>query len=90
MHIRIHAVDSKGRRVPMANNKLTFNIEGDARIVAVDNGNIRSNEMSVGNERCLYQGSALVILRAGRTSSKITLTVRADGFKTQKINLKTL
>ena len=90
MHIRIHAVDSKGRRVPMANNKLTFNIEGDARIVAVDNGNIRSNEMSVGNERCLYQGSALVILRAGRTSSKITLTVNADGFKTQRIKLKTL
>lgn len=90
MHIRIHAVDHKGRKVPMADNRLTFSVEGDARIVAVDNGNIRSNEMSVGNKRSLYQGSALVILRSGRTPSKITLTVKAEGFRTQRIHLRTL
>ncbi|WP_027453530.1 glycoside hydrolase family 2 TIM barrel-domain containing protein [Segatella baroniae] len=89
-HIRIQAVDSKGRRVYAANNDLMFKVEGDARIIAVDNGNLYSNELHVANHRHLYNGSALVILRAGKTPSKITLTVTSKDFKTQKITLKTL
>jgi beta-galactosidase len=90
MHIRINAVDSKGRKVPYANEKLTFQVEGDARIVAVDNGDMVSDEVHVSNERSLYHGSALVILRAGKTAGKITLTVKGDGYKTQKLTLKTM
>jgi beta-galactosidase len=67
-----------------------FKVEGDARIIAVDNGNLYSNELHVANHRHLYNGSALVILRAGKTPSKITLTVTSKDFKTQKITLKTL
>ena len=89
-HIRILALDNKGRRVPTAQQKLSFKVEGDARIVAVDNGNNLSNELHVTTERSLYNGSALVILRAGKKSGKITLTVSGEGFKSQKITLKTM
>lgn len=86
-HIRVTVIDRKGRRVPYAFEELTFRIEGDAHIVAVDNGDITSNEMMVGNKRTLYNGSALVILRAGCTPGTVTLTVSAHGYKTQKIKL---
>ena len=89
-HIRIFAIDNKGRRVPTARQKLSFKVEGDARIVAVDNGNNLSDELHVGTERSLYNGSALVILRAGKTSGKITLTISGEGFKSQRITLKTI
>lgn len=85
--------------------KLTFTVKGDADIVAVDNGNIYSDELHVGKkqlnktaERALYQGSALVILRAGTQPSKVELTVACEnavsGQKSaasgvQKGNLKT-
>ncbi len=83
-HIRVMAVDSKGRRVPMAQQKLKFSVEGDARIVAVDNGNIISDELHVATERSLFNGSALVILRAGRTAGKVKLKVSdADGRNAQ-------
>ena len=87
MHVRVYAVDKKGRRVmdlkdKNAFSKLTFTVKGDADIVAVDNGNINSDELHVGKkqlnktaERALYQGSALVILRAGTQPSKVELTV---------------
>ena len=87
MHVRVYAVDKKGRRVmnlkdKNAFSKLTFTVKGDADIVAVDNGNIYSDELHVGKkqlnktaERALYQGSALVILRAGTQPSKVELTV---------------
>lgn len=110
MHVRVYAVDKKGRRVMdlkdmNAFSKLTFTVKGVADIVAVDNGNINSDELHVGKkqlnktaERALYQGSALVILRAGTQPSKVELTVAcenaASGQKSaasgvQKGNLKT-
>ena len=90
MHVRVHAVDRKGRRVWDAQDELTFTVEGDARIVAVDNGNIYSHEAHVGNTRRLYDGSALVILRAGHTPGKVVLTVTDTTGKKVKVNLQTL
>lgn len=90
MHVRVFAVDKKGRRVMDLKDKnafsnLTFTLKGDADIVAVDNGNIYSDELHVGKkqlnktaERALYQGSALVILRAGTQPSKVELTVASE------------
>ena len=89
MHLRIEAVDSKGRRVPMAQDELKFEVEGDASIVAVSNGDINSDELNVTDHRRLWNGSALVILRAGKTASKITLKTSADGYKTVKTLLTT-
>ena len=90
MHVRVHAVDRKGRRVWSAQDELTFTVEGDARIVAVDNGNIYSHEAHVGNVRRLYDGSALVILRAGHAPGKVVLTVTDTTGKKAKVNLQTL
>ena len=110
MHVRVFAVDKKGRRVVDLKDKnafsnLTFTVKGDADIVAVDNGNINSDELHVGKkqlnktaERALYQGSALVILRAGTQPSKVELTVscknavsgvQSAASGVQKSNLKT-
>ena len=88
-HIRIWAVDSKGRKVYNANQELTFIVDGDAQIVGVDNGDITSEELTVGNKRRLFNGSAFVILRAGEKPSNITLQVSATGYKTVKAKLQT-
>ena len=88
-HIRIEAVDSKGRRVPMVQDELTFEVEGDARIVAVSSGDHNSDELNVTDHRHLYNGSALVILRAGKAPSKVLLKTTADGFKSITTKLET-
>ena len=82
MHIRIEAVDNKGRRVPMAQDELKFEVEGDAKIAAVSNGDINSEELNVTSHRRLWNGSALVILRAGKTPSKVTLKTTSEAYKT--------
>lgn len=89
-HIRIYAVDKKGRRVYNAQQELHFKVEGDAKIVAVDNGDINSNELHVGSQRKLYNGSALVILRSGRKPGKVRLSVQSPDFKEQSITLVTI
>ena len=101
MHVRIYAVDKKGRRVlnvkdAKAFDKLTFQVKGDANIVAVDNGNIASDELHIGKtqleksiQRNLFQGSALVILRAGDKPGKIELSVVGEKMKAKKLVLNT-
>ena len=89
MHVRIQAVDSKGRRVPMAQDELHFAVEGDATIAAVSNGDINSAELNAVDHRHLWNGSALVILRAGQSSSKIVLKTSANGYKTVATKLET-
>ncbi|MBM6993177.1 MAG: DUF4982 domain-containing protein [Prevotella sp.] len=88
-HIRVTAVDSKGRRAFSAQQKLTFTVDGDARIVAVDNGNNTSNELHATNVRSLYNGSALVILRAGKKAGKVVLKVKDDAGHSAKLVLVT-
>lgn len=101
MHVRIYAVDKKDRRVlnmkdAKAFDKLTFQVKGDANIVAVDNGNIASDELHIGKtqlektiQRNLFQGSALVILRAGKQNGKVELLVSSDKMKARKLVLNT-
>lgn len=101
MHVRVYAVDKKGRRVlnvkdAKAFDKLTFTVKGDANIVAVDNGNISSDELHIGKtqlektiQRNLFQGSALVILRAGKQNGKVELMVSSDKMKARKLVLNT-
>ena len=101
IHVRIYAVDKKGRKVlnvkdAKAFDKLTFTVKGDANIVAVDNGNIASDELHIGKtqlektiQRNLFQGSALVILRAGDKPGKIELSVAGEKMKAKKLVLNT-
>lgn len=89
-HIRVSAVDKKGRRVQGEHGLLTFSVDGPAEIVGVINGDITSEELTVGNTRRLYNGTATVILRSKREAGKVTLTVTADGLKTSKLAMKTM
>ena len=88
-HVRVVAVDKKGRRVHGAQAKLRFGVEGPAEIVGVINGDITSNELTVGNERSLFNGTATVILRSKQKAGKVTLSVSTDGMKTVKVPVKT-
>ncbi|MBO5185613.1 MAG: DUF4982 domain-containing protein [Prevotella sp.] len=88
-HIRVEAIDKKGRRMMGAADKVTFTVNGPAEIVGVINGDITSEELTVGNTRRLYNGTVTVILRSTDTSGKVTLTADADGLKPAKITMKT-
>ena len=100
MHVRVYAVDKKGRRVVSPKDKsafakLLFSVKGNADIVAVDNGDMASDELASKQqlaktaERSLFMGSALVILRSQTDASKVELTVKSDkAKKTVKLETK--
>ena len=80
-HVRLTAVDAKGRRCYSYDDELKFKVDGDASIVAVTNGDISTDEIATQQHIRLWQGQAMVILRAGRQPSKVTLTTIPKTFK---------
>ena len=88
-HVRITAVDKKGRKVQTTDQEVTFAVEGNAQIVAVVNGDINSEEMLVGNTRRLFNGTCTVILRSTREPGNVTLTATAQGMKPVKLVMAT-
>lgn len=88
-HIRIMAVDSKGRRVPNAVAEVKVSVAGDAQLVAMSNGNINSDELNVTDQQALFNGSCLAILRSGVASSPVVVNITAPGLKATKLKLAT-
>lgn len=86
-HLRVTAVDGKGRRVPTAVGAVTLSIEGDASLVAMSNGNQRSDESCVAHTRQLFNGSVLGILRAGHASGRVVVTATCPGMKQARLVL---
>jgi beta-galactosidase len=89
-HVRVTAVDSKGRVVPTADAEITFEVEGDARVVATDNGNMASDELHTSPVRSLYRGRALVILRAGHQAGPVTLRAKSSTYPTATLKINSI
>lgn len=83
-HVVVEALDAKKRRDFGAHQLVEFSVEGPAEIVGVINGDMSSPELTVGSQRSLYQGRAVVILRSKPEAGKVTLTAKGEGYKPVK------
>ena len=89
-HLRIYAVDSKGRRVYTATGDVKVTIDGTAATLsAMSSGNQASDELNVVDHRLLYNGSVFAILRSDINAGTITVTVTCDGLKSAKAKFTT-
>lgn len=86
--VTVTVLDSAGVEVPTAEPLIRFGVEGDARIEGVDNGDQVSHESFKTDHVRLFEGKALVIIRAGRAPGTVTLTARADGLAPATLRLR--
>lgn len=87
MHVRVWAVDSRGRRVWDAGQDVKFDVDGGAKIVAVSSGDITSDEPVISDHRHLFRGSAMAILRSDKSKGTVKLRVSAPGLGQKTIKL---
>ena len=101
-HVRVEAIDKKGRVVPITTQDVHFSIDtapsltgraggesAAAHIAAVSSGDHYSDELTQTDHRRLFDGRCLAILRAGQMPATVTLTATADGLKPAKLKLQT-
>jgi len=86
--ITVEVQDENGTMVPDAGNQIKFEIEGDARIVGVDNGNPVSHESLKGSTIKAFNGKCLVVVQAGEKSGNVTLTASSEGISAGKVEIR--
>jgi beta-galactosidase len=72
--VTVEAVDANGRPLPDADQDIHFTLSGPGSIMAVGNGDGTSVESYQGDHRHLFQGRAIVIVRASINPGPIQLT----------------
>ena len=85
--ITVEGVDANGELHPNAEHQITFSLKGPGSIAAVGSGDLQSEEPYRGNQRKLFRGKALVIVRTSRTAGALTLTATAPGLKPATLNI---
>ncbi|MFC1552259.1 glycoside hydrolase family 2 TIM barrel-domain containing protein [Candidatus Latescibacterota bacterium] len=88
-YVLVEALDEKGTLCPLADNLVTFEIEGPAEIAGVGNGNPLSLEPFQANNRKLFYGKAMLILRSLRDQSgNISVTARSEDLGESNVTLR--
>lgn len=81
--VNISVVDREGREVPDADNMIRFELEGDATIIGVGNGDPSSHEpdkCAAGAwQRSLFNGKCQVIIQSGTKPGIIHFDAKAAG-----------
>jgi beta-galactosidase len=74
--IAVDALDSRGRAVPTANDKLAFRVSGAGRLIREGNGDPDSLESDKASKRSLFKGLAQLIVQ----SNGVPGDIRIDAF----------
>ena len=89
-YILVEAVDKEGNPCPIADDMVTFKLEGPAEIAGIGNGNPLSMEPFQDSEHSLFFGKAMLVLRSKEgKSGSVTITATADGYDTAKVQVDT-
>jgi beta-galactosidase len=85
--VTVTVQDRAGVSVPSAESLIRFRLSGDARIVGVDNGDAFSHTSLQAHHIRLFNGKALVIIRAGTKRGTATLSAEGEGLAPATIRL---
>jgi beta-galactosidase len=85
--VTVEAVDANGLPDLRANKEVEFQISGPGVIAAVGNGDGQDPDSYYSDRRTLYQGRALVVIRASRRIGPIKLTVNGSGLSNGSLTI---
>ena len=78
--LKVEALDSDGRPVPIASNKIAFQVSGAGKLIGVGNGNPNCQESDKESRRSLFNGLAQVILQSTKRPGEIHVEAVKDGW----------
>jgi beta-galactosidase len=88
-HVTVRIVDAEGRMVPTAADEVTFEVQGEGRLIGVDSGNQLSHEDYKANCRKAYNGMCLAIVQSTAKAGPIRVTASSPGLKAATATIQT-
>ncbi|MBN1491275.1 MAG: DUF4982 domain-containing protein [Phycisphaerae bacterium] len=86
-HITVQVTDRDGVVVPSAAGTIRFTVTGAGHNAGVDNGDTMSGEPYQANERSVWKGKALLVVRAARKPGPIAIEATSPGLTTGRLEL---
>lgn len=88
-HIVAQLVDESGNPVKHEERRINFSVEGDCRMLGIDNGSSTNIEGFQSNTVRTYRGKCLLIVQAEDEPGVITITAGSEGIKDSQVSIKT-
>jgi beta-galactosidase len=83
----VAVLDTQGRVVPVAGNKITFTVTGPAKLIGVGNGDPSSHEPDKSANRSAFNGLAQAIVQTTFQHGKIGIKAESPGLKAASITM---
>jgi beta-galactosidase len=87
VHVVAEVQDDQGRVVPMADNAITFEVEGEGKIIGLDNGNPLSHESFKAKQRTAFNGLCLAIVQSTSSRGQIRVTASSPSLKSNTLTI---
>lgn len=87
--ITVEVLDAEGNPVPIANNLIKFEIEGEGIIAGTDNGDATNHVSLKKPERNLFNGKALVVVQSTNKKGVILLKAKSESLREAQLEIKT-
>jgi beta-galactosidase len=88
-HLIVEIRDAQGRMVPTAANEIAFALEGEGRLIGVDNGDPFSHEDFKTNHRRAFNGMSLAIMQSTANPGSAKITATSPGLTPASITIGT-
>ncbi|HEY4380702.1 MAG TPA: glycoside hydrolase family 2 TIM barrel-domain containing protein [Acidobacteriaceae bacterium] len=88
-HLVVEVVDAQGRVVPLAENEVTFKVEGEGRLIGVDNGDPQSHDSYKVNQRKAFHGLCLAVVQATAKVGSVKIAATSPGLEAAAVSLVT-
>jgi beta-galactosidase len=75
-------------RVPDAAPEIKFTLDGPAKLLGIENGDLNSSATGKDGARNAYHGRGLAILQSTREAGKVRLTATGDGLKEASVEIE--
>jgi beta-galactosidase len=88
-HVVVEILDAQGRVVPVAENEITFAVEGEGRLIGVDNGNPQSHD-SYKAARCkAFSGMCMAIVQSTAKAGMIRIAASSGTLRPGVVTITT-
>ncbi|WP_027470614.1 glycoside hydrolase family 2 TIM barrel-domain containing protein [Saccharicrinis fermentans] len=87
-HVVVQLVDKDGVPVKTQEQEVVFEMEGNGRLLGVDNGWNKSTQDYQTNRIVTHLGRCMAIIQSNTTSDIVRLTVRTKGVDAQQISIR--
>jgi beta-galactosidase len=86
--VSVSILDDKGRLIPDAANRVTFQLIGNGQILGVGNGDPADHDTDNADNRNAFHGHCMAVIEAGSRTGTLKLTATSPGLVSDSVKFK--